>query len=92
MIDLEKERKVFEALAYSMKWNIFRFRGVHGLESYVDDFVNGAWFGWQASANREGYKLVPVECTDETAEAIASVASCCGGIADAIYCAVIEST
>ena len=26
-------------------------------------FLMGAWFAWQASANREGYKLVPVETT-----------------------------
>ena len=24
-------------------------------------FIMGAWLGWQASAQREGYKLVPVE-------------------------------
>ena len=28
-------------------------------------FLMGAWFAWQASAQREGYKLVPVNPTDE---------------------------
>ena len=28
-------------------------------------FLMGAWFAWQASASREGYKLVPVNPTDE---------------------------
>ena len=29
-------------------------------------FLMGAWFGWQASASREGYKLVPVEPCEKT--------------------------
>lgn len=29
-------------------------------------FLMGAWFVWQASAQREGYKLVPVEPEFET--------------------------
>ena len=59
-MNLDNERKAFEAWAYSNKWNIFRVRDV-GIDKYVDDFVDGAWHGWLASANREGYKLVPVE-------------------------------
>ena len=27
--------------------------------------LNGAWFGWQASAQRQGYKLVPLETLEE---------------------------
>ena len=57
---MKTERELFEAWAYSKKWNIFRVRDM-GIDRYVDDFVDGAWSGWQASANREGYKLVPVE-------------------------------
>ena len=59
----DNERKAFEAWAYSNKWNIFRVRDM-GIDKYVDDFVDGAWHGWQASANRQGYKLVPVEPTE----------------------------
>lgn len=62
---MKTEREIFEELAYSKKWNIFRVRDM-GLDRYVDDFVDGAWHGWQASANREGYKLVPVEPKFET--------------------------
>ena len=62
-MDLEKERQAFEAWAYSNKWNIFRVRDV-GIDKYVDDFVDGAWHGWLASTNREGYKIVPVEPTE----------------------------
>ena len=58
----DNERKAFDAWAYSNKWNIFRVRGM-GIDKYVDDFVDGAWHGWLASANREGYKLVPIEPT-----------------------------
>ena len=57
---MKTERELFEAWAYSKKWNIFRVRDM-GIDRYVDDFVDGAWSGWQASASREGYKLAPVE-------------------------------
>ena len=68
-MDLEKERQAFEAWAYCNKWNIFRVRDV-GIDKYVDDFVDGAWHGWQASANREGYKFVPLEATQEMVDAV----------------------
>ena len=32
---------------------------------FEDNFLNMAWEMWCASAQREGYKLVPVEATDE---------------------------
>ena len=32
---------------------------------YSVDCVNDGWKIWQASVSREGYKLVPVEATDE---------------------------
>ena len=60
----DNERKAFEAWAYSNKWNIFRVRDM-GIDKYVDDFVDGAWNGWLASSNREGYKLVPVDSLKE---------------------------
>ena len=63
-MNLDNERKAFEAWAYSNKWNIFRVRDM-GIDKYVDDFVDGAWHGWLASANREGYKLVPVDSLKE---------------------------
>ena len=67
-MDLEKERQDFESWAYSKKWNIARARNM-GLDHYVNDFVDGAWNGWLASANREGYKLVPLEATQEMVDA-----------------------
>ena len=68
-MNLDNERKAFEAWAYSNKWNIFRVRDM-GIDKYVDDFVDGAWHGWLASANREGYKLVPLEATQEMVDAV----------------------
>ena len=86
------ERKAFEAWAYSNKWNIFRVRDM-GIDRYVDDFVDGAWHGWQASANREGYKLVPVEPTERMLDSAYSSISDNLHYADLenIYTAMINS-
>lgn len=32
-------------------------------KSYSSGYINTLWIGWKASANREDYKLVPVEPT-----------------------------
>lgn len=72
-MNLNNERKAFEAWAYSNKWNICRYpkSDYHMKEGqYCDEFVNGAWHGWIKSANREGYELVPVEPTDIEIESI----------------------
>ena len=55
MTDLEKERELFE------KWFIQQY----GHES----FVESDWKAWLASSNREGYKLVPIEPTEEMIDA-----------------------
>ncbi|WP_262033997.1 hypothetical protein [Serratia liquefaciens] len=39
----------------------------------------------------EGFKLMPIEITDEIAEAIAMEARCCGGIALCIYEAALAA-
>ena len=53
-------------------------------------FLMGAWFGWQASASREGYKLVPMEINDEIESAMfSSVAR--GEMPCDIYKAMIEA-
>ena len=33
-------------------------------------FLMGAWLGWQSSASREGYKLVPLEPNEAMLEAL----------------------
>ena len=66
-MNLDNERKALEGWAYSNKWNICRYpkSDYHMKEGqYCDEFVDGAWHGWIKSANREGYKLVPVEASD----------------------------
>ncbi|WP_444859229.1 hypothetical protein [Serratia sp. (in: enterobacteria)] len=44
-----------------------------------------------APAVPEGFKLMPIEITDEIAEAIAMEARCCGGIALCIYEAALAA-
>lgn len=51
MTDLDKERELFE------KWFIQQY----GHES----FVESDWKAWLASANREDYKIVPIEPTEK---------------------------
>lgn len=49
MTDLNKLRSEFEEFAYSKKWNIFKFPD----SQYADEFVNGAWHGWQEKAKAQ---------------------------------------
>lgn len=57
MTKIQKEREAFEAWLKSLNEN-GRTTYFLGQESTV------AWEAWQASANRQGYKLVPVVDTD----------------------------
>lgn len=72
-MSVEKERKAFESqnfikrlLGYSKydedrnEYVYFRFED-YAIRDTCE--LNTAWKAWQASANREGYKLVPVEPT-----------------------------
>lgn len=71
-MNIERERKLFEEWAYSKNWNINRCIDM-GLDYYVDDFVDGAWHGWLASVNREGFVLVPAEATRNMLDAFPEV-------------------
>ena len=53
-MNLERERELFD------KWYGKKPRGWFEAVRY-----NTAWLAWQASANREGYKFVPIEPTQE---------------------------
>lgn len=70
-MSIEKERKAFESYYIAnhhdgdihpnqqlLEWSK---KG----EFYFASSVNDLWDMWQASANREGYKLVPVEPTEK---------------------------
>lgn len=39
-------------------------------ESYINSTIDNLWNMWLASANREGYKLVPLEATEEMVDAV----------------------
>lgn len=43
---MDELRDRFEKIAYENKWNIFRVRDM-GLDHYVDEFVDGAWWGFK---------------------------------------------
>lgn len=58
--------------------NVFDF-----IEAEKDQpILNGAWFGWKASAQREGYKLVPVEPTKAMMQAVVDEVKKSGHLAD----------
>lgn len=82
------EREMFEEWAYSNKWNIFRVRDM-GIDRYVDDFVDGAWHGWQASVSRECYKIVPIEPDLKMIEAAAEEHALNGASYKTMYKAMI---
>jgi hypothetical protein len=44
-----------------------------------------------ATYNTATHKIVPIECTDDQAEAIAKVVNVCGGIAESIYHSAIAA-
>ena len=56
---IEEERELFD------KWYGKKPRGWFEAVRY-----NTAWRAWLASANREGYKLVPLEATQEMVDAV----------------------
>lgn len=78
-MSVEKEREAFEAYYIAnhhdgdihpnqqlLEWSE---KG----EFYFASSVNDLWDMWYASANREGYKLVPIKCTNNMAHAAKEV-------------------
>ena len=60
---MKNERELFElCIAKLGKTDSYTF-DKHDDGSYKFDMIHFGWKIWQASANRQGYKLVPVEPT-----------------------------
>ena len=75
-MNLDKERKAFEGYYIAnyhdgdihpnqqlLEWS-------ESGEFYFATSVNDLWDMWLASANRQGYKLVPLEATQEMVDAV----------------------
>lgn len=70
-MSIEKERKAFEDWASKeTSWDLYWSENIN---QYMDHQTNAAWFAWQESANRQGYKLVPIKCTNNMAHAAKEV-------------------
>lgn len=65
-MDIEKERKLFEKHMKETYGDLIDQRPCLNSEGfYMSWDMNVAWSVWQASANREGFVLVPVEPTED---------------------------
>ena len=64
-MNIDNERKAFETKCKLLKYNGDMTRHHIG-NFYIDQTTNWMWQMWLASANRQGYKLVPVEPKFET--------------------------
>ena len=60
---MKTERELFEL--WCIKDDEFCIHRYDGSDDYSDDYTQSAWLAWQASASREGYKLVPAEKLEE---------------------------
>lgn len=79
-MSIEKEREAFERLPlaelaikseyvyYNEETNSY-WPNEDFCPSDAPETMNFAWDAWQASANRQGYKLVPIKCTNNMAHA-----------------------
>ena len=75
-MNLDNERKAFEEhyIANYHDGDIHPHKKLlewcEDSESYINSTVDNLWDMWLASANREGYKLVPLEATQEMVDAV----------------------
>ena len=59
-IKKERERKAFEAW-FESRYDAHFMQFALDLDLYVDKHTQTCWEAWLSSANRQGYKLVPLE-------------------------------
>lgn len=64
-LKMKTEREMFEAWCH-IDDEFCTHRYTDNCQEYSDDYTQSAWLAWQASAQREGYKLVPVETLEES--------------------------
>ena len=64
-MNIDKQREAFEAW-FESRYDAHFMQFALDLDLYVDKHTQTCWEAWLSSANREGYKLVPVEPKFET--------------------------
>lgn len=91
-MNIEEQRKAFEAW-FESRYDANFMQFALNLNLYVDKHTQTCWEAWLASANREGYKLVPVEPTERMLDSAYSSISDNLHYADLenIYTAMIRS-
>lgn len=68
-MNIEEQRKAFEAW-FESRYDAHFMQFALDLDLYVDKHTQTCWEAWLSSANREGYKLVPLEATQEMVDAV----------------------
>ena len=91
-MSLDNERKAFETW-FESRYDAHFMQFALDLDLYVDKHTQTCWEAWLASANREGYKLVPLEPTERMLDSAYSSISDNLHYADLenIYTAMINS-
>lgn len=91
-MNIEEQRESFEAW-FESRYDANFMQFALDLDLYVDKHTQTCWEAWLASANREGYKLVPVEPTERMLDSAYSSISDNLHYADLenIYTAMINS-
>ena len=77
-MNLENERNAFEVVAEKLGYQLDKWSD----GEYVNDSTKTALKLWLASANRQGYKLVPVEPTKAMMQAVVDEVKKSGHLAD----------
>ena len=91
-MNIEEQRRALESECRLLKYNGDMERHHIG-NFYIDKTTNWMWQMWLSSANREGYKLVPLEPTERMLDSAYSSISDNLHYADLenIYTAMINS-
>ena len=69
ILKMKNEREMFEAWCH-IDDEFCTHRYTDNCQEYSHDYTQSAWLAWQASAQRQGYKLVPCEPTYKQLDAL----------------------